>query len=105
MQPYLKRLYFASKADVSSEIRKQMDNDDDVIDFDFAILNVGQEETTDSTEKTPTAKETLTDLFYDHLKKGTLPENNVNLRKMVAEFDGKEVDNYRLKSQKCLRQR
>ncbi len=97
VQPYLKRLYFASKADVSSEIRKQMDNDDDVIDFDFATLNVGQEETTDSTEKTPKAKETLTDLFYKHLKQGTLPENNVNLRKLVVEFDGKEVDNYRLK--------
>ncbi len=45
----------------------------------------------------PSAIKTLTDLFYDHLKKGTLPENNVNLRKMVVEFDGKEVDNYRLK--------
>ncbi|WP_297920698.1 strawberry notch C-terminal domain-containing protein, partial [uncultured Agitococcus sp.] len=97
VEPYLKGLYAASKMQVSPEIRKQMDKEDDVYDFDFAILNVGQEETTDSTEKTPTTKETLTDLFYDHLKKGTLPENNVNLRKMVAEFDGKEVDNYRLK--------
>ena len=26
-----------------------------------------------------------------------MPENNAALRKMVAEFDGKEVDNYRLK--------
>ena len=45
----------------------------------------------------PKAKETLTDLFYKHLKQGTLPENNASLRKLVAEFDGKEVDNYRLK--------
>jgi hypothetical protein len=96
VKPYLKQLYLASKVDISPEIRKQMDKEDDVYDFDFATLNVDQEEKTDSTGKTPT-KETLTDLFYKHLKQGTLPENNVNLRKMVAEFDGKEVDNYRLK--------
>ncbi|HNC02973.1 MAG TPA: strawberry notch C-terminal domain-containing protein, partial [Agitococcus sp.] len=81
----------------SPEIRQQMDKEDDVYDFDFATLNVGQEEAADSIEKTQTTKKTLTDLFYDHLKKGTLPENNAALRKMVAEFDGKEVDNYRLK--------
>ena len=97
IKPYLKQIYLASKVESSPEIRKQMDKEDDVYDFDFATLNVGQKETTDSTEKTPTTKETLTDLFYKHLKQGTLPENNASLRKLVAEFDGKEVDNYRLK--------
>ena len=39
VQPYLKGLYAASKMQVSPEIRKQMDKEDDVYDFDFAILN------------------------------------------------------------------
>ena len=73
VEPYLKGLYAASKMQVSPEIRKQMDKEDDVYDFDFATLNVGQKETTDSTEKTHTTKETLTDLFYDHLKKERYP--------------------------------
>ena len=59
-----------AKAESSPEIRQQMDKEDDVYDFDFATLNVGQEEAADSIEKTQTTKKTLTDLFYDHLKKG-----------------------------------
>jgi N12 class adenine-specific DNA methylase/predicted RNA methylase len=60
VQPYLKRLYFASKADVSSEIRKQMDNDDDVIDFDFATLNVGQQQTKGKANELPQLDSTST---------------------------------------------
>ena len=51
VQPYLKGLYAASKMQVSPEIRKQMDKEDDVYDFDFATLNVGQEEAADSIKR------------------------------------------------------
>lgn len=40
---------------------------------------------------------TLTDLLYAHMKAGTLPTDNVGLRKLVEAFDGKPVDNARLK--------
>jgi hypothetical protein len=39
VEPYLKQLYLASKVTASPEIRKNMDKEDDVFDFDFATLN------------------------------------------------------------------
>ncbi len=50
VEPYLKGLYAASKMQVSPEIRKQMDKEDDVYDFDFATLNVDEQTTGDSNE-------------------------------------------------------
>lgn len=51
IKPYLKKMYLAAKVDASPEIRKQMDKEDDVYDFDFAVLNKNQEQIQDNTLK------------------------------------------------------
>ena len=61
VQPYLKGLYLAKQKQISPEIRQQMDKEDDVYDFDFAILNESspQQDTQNDTTPSQTSRDNV----------------------------------------------
>ena len=88
--PYLKRVYLATKAEVSDEHFEQMDGERDVRAFDIDTLLEEEEEVSQEQALTPEMQS-----MVDHLRERGAPEKDINEIVENAEWSGSHLKDNR----------
>lgn len=97
VRPYLKQWYMGVKYDPRASSLEGMSSAAMVDAFNLA--DIATEAASPAPAPAPATEQaqSLVDSFYALIRNDKMPKDNRELRKLVAEFDGKEADNARLK--------
>lgn len=99
VRPYLKQWYMGVKYDPRASNLEGMSSAAMVDAFNLADIAAEVASPAPAPAPAPVAEQaqSLVDSFYALIRNDRMPKDNRELRKLVAEFDGKEADNARLK--------